>query len=283
MTSDDWRSRKKAATRRSIQEHALRLFAANGYNNTTVVDIAAAAGVSHMTFFRYFPHKENVVETREYDPLIEELIVARPPHESSMAAINAALSAWLVAVLPTDHDRILTRVRLVMSTPELRARAIIAMDDTGDLFARSLAQRSGLPHHDLVVTVHAAVAVAVFTAALQAWAQTDDDDLVAIIDASFSAVETATASPLADSDNGHYRHSSPRTRAAESTVSTCDVDCRVRRGDGSSRIPHRVAPSSGIDRPRAWRGQSAPRSSTRICRSRRHGNSHRLGMGESSR
>jgi hypothetical protein len=45
----------------------------------------------------------------------------------------------------------------------------------------------------LVVTVHAAVAVAVFTTALQTWAQTDDRDLVAIIDASFTAVETATA------------------------------------------------------------------------------------------
>jgi AcrR family transcriptional regulator len=219
MTIDDWRSRKKAATRRSIQEHALRLFATNGYDNTTVEDIAAAAGVSHMTFFRYFPRKENVVDTREYDPMIEKLIVARPPHESPMAAINAALSAWLATVLPTDHDRILTRVRLVTSTPELRARAIIATDHTRDLFARSLAQRSGHAHQDLVVTVHAAVAVAVFTAALETWAQTDDGDLVAIIDASFSAVETATASPIADSENGHSIQSPQRARAAESTVS----------------------------------------------------------------
>lgn len=219
MTSDDWRSRKKAATRRSIQEHALRLFATNGYDNTTVEDIATAAGVSHMTFFRYFPRKENVVETREYDPMIEGFIVARPPHESPMVAINAALSAWLVTVLPIDHQRILTRVRLVTSTPELRARAIIATDDTRALFARSLAQRCGLAQQDLVVNVHAAVAVAVFTAALEIWAQTDDGDLVAIIDASFRAVETATASPLADSENSRCRHSSPRASAAESTVS----------------------------------------------------------------
>ncbi len=194
MTNDDWRSRKKAATRRSIQEHALRLFAANGYENTTVEDIAAAAGVSHMTFFRYFPRKENVVQTREYDPMIEELVVARPPHESPIAAIGAALSASFAAILPADRQRILTRVRLMMSTPELRALQIVVMDDTRDLFARSLARRNHQAQESLVVNVHARIAVAVFVAALEAWAPTGDGDLVAIIDAAFSAAQTATES-----------------------------------------------------------------------------------------
>jgi AcrR family transcriptional regulator len=193
MTSDDWRSRKKAATRRSIQEHALRLFAANGYDNTTVEDIAAAAGVSHMTFFRYFPRKENVVETREYDPMIEELIVARPPQESPIAAIGAAMATGFAEVLRTDRQRILARVRLMMSTPELRARQVVAMDDTRDLFARSLARRNRQAQ-EFVVNVHARVAVAVFVAALETWAQTDDGDLVATLDAAFSAAESAAAS-----------------------------------------------------------------------------------------
>ena len=70
---DDWRERKKAATRQSIQEHALRLFKEKGYESTTVEEIAAAAGVSHMTFFRDFPRKEAVVEYDEYDPVLEEL------------------------------------------------------------------------------------------------------------------------------------------------------------------------------------------------------------------
>src|SRR4029078_273246 len=78
---DDWRARKKAATKHAIQEHALRLFSEKGYDTTTVEEIAAAAGVSHMTFFRYFPRKEEVVEYDEYDPLIEELIVAGPGAE----------------------------------------------------------------------------------------------------------------------------------------------------------------------------------------------------------
>src|SRR6476619_2964355 len=121
----DWRARKKAATKHAIQEHALRLFIEKGYDATTVDEIAAAAGVSHMTFFRYFPRKENVVQTREYDPMIEELIVGRPPQESPLAAISAALSASFAAILPTDRQRILTRVRLMMSTPQLRALQLI--------------------------------------------------------------------------------------------------------------------------------------------------------------
>ena len=89
--TDDWRARKKAATKQSIQEHALRLFMEKGYDATTVEEIAAAAGVSHMTFFRYFPRKEEVVEYDEYDPLMEDLIVARPPDEPPLVAVHQAI------------------------------------------------------------------------------------------------------------------------------------------------------------------------------------------------
>lgn len=193
MTGEDWRARKKNTTRRLIQEHALRLFAEKGYDATTVEEIAAAAGVSHMTFFRYFPRKESVVETREYDPMLEKFILDRPQGEPALAAISTALRASLAAIFPRDRDRWLARVRLMMSTPDLYGRAWVAQSDTRDLFARALAERAGLAEPDFVCTVQAATAVAAFVAALSAWAQDDAGDLLAIIDAAFAAAAAAAA------------------------------------------------------------------------------------------
>ena len=66
-TSPGLRERKKARTRASLREHALRLFREQGYQATTVEQIAAAAEVSASTFFRYFPTKEDVVLQDDMD------------------------------------------------------------------------------------------------------------------------------------------------------------------------------------------------------------------------
>ena len=84
----DRRQQRKQQTRRVIQEQALRLFLADGYESTTVERIADAAGVSHMTFFRHFPTKESVVTDDDFDPLIAQLIRDRPSGEPPLTAIR---------------------------------------------------------------------------------------------------------------------------------------------------------------------------------------------------
>lgn len=86
----DRRTRRRQLNRTAIQRAALRLFEQQGYEATTVVQIAREAGVSHMTFFRCFPAKEDVVLSDEYDPMLEELVRERTHSRSAVERIHRA-------------------------------------------------------------------------------------------------------------------------------------------------------------------------------------------------
>ncbi len=182
------RARKKAQTRRTIQEHALRLFLEKGYEKTTVDEISAAAGVSHMTFFRYFPTKEAVVESDEYDPFIVSLIARRPAAEDSLTALQGALAEGLAQVYEADRDALLLRTRLILTTPALRSRLWANQDATQQLFVEALRLRH--PAESLLATkVLAAAAVAVLTTALAEWAEAcAAQDLPDLVDTAFATL-----------------------------------------------------------------------------------------------
>jgi AcrR family transcriptional regulator len=194
VSDDDWRARKKSATKQTIQEHALRLFVKKGYDATTVDEIAAAAGVSHMTFFRYFPRKEEVVEYDEYDPLLEQLIAARPPDEPPLVVLHNAIRVGFEKILTTDREALLIRTRLVLRNPVLRSRNLVAQDTTRDLFANALARRAGLTEPDLAMTVQASAALDAVGVAMMAWVDGNNDtDPVALIDTAFAAFEAGVS------------------------------------------------------------------------------------------
>ncbi|WP_053720210.1 acyl-CoA-like ligand-binding transcription factor [Saccharothrix sp. NRRL B-16348] len=189
-TSGGLREQRKARTRRAIQDHALRLFLSKGYDATTVEEIATAAGVSHMTFFRYFPTKEAVVEDDDYDPLIAELVRDRPADESPLTALHAALRTGLDAVLTTDREAVYARTRLVVTNPALRARQWRNTATTQSLLAQALADRERQPV-DLRLRVIAAAATAALITALTAWVDGDGaDDLRTLVDEAFAALGT---------------------------------------------------------------------------------------------
>ena len=85
------RERKKARTRAAIREHALRLFREQGYDTTTVEQIAEAAEVSPRTFFRYFPTKEDVVVQDDMDLLWLEVYPAQPPDLGPVDAMRTSV------------------------------------------------------------------------------------------------------------------------------------------------------------------------------------------------
>ncbi len=115
------RERKKQKTRESIQRTALRLFEKQGYEETTVEQIAAAAEISPSTFFNYFPTKEDVVLYDAYDPVAIRMFMERPKDEPLEIGLREVLKN-LAALFESDERMILARGRFFFEVPALRAR-----------------------------------------------------------------------------------------------------------------------------------------------------------------
>ncbi|WP_036962387.1 TetR/AcrR family transcriptional regulator, partial [Promicromonospora kroppenstedtii] len=108
-------------TRARILDVALDLFERQGYGSTTVNQIAEAAGITPMTFFRHFPTKDAVLVTDPYDPLIAQAVGAQPTALPPLERVRAGLLAALGDITPTEDATARRRVALVAREPSLRA------------------------------------------------------------------------------------------------------------------------------------------------------------------
>ncbi|PWI43848.1 TetR family transcriptional regulator [Streptomyces sp. ICBB 8177] len=147
------RERKKIRTRQAIRHAAYRLFERQGYDATTVEQIAAAAEVSPSTFFRYFPTKEDVVLTDEYDPLMEAALLERPADEPIVESMRRAVVPLARRMAAGERGEMLQRMRLVREVPALRARLGENMSVSCALLVGVLARRTGRPTDDLGLRV----------------------------------------------------------------------------------------------------------------------------------
>jgi AcrR family transcriptional regulator len=167
------RERRRARTRQTIQEHAMRLFRERGYDATTVSDVAAAAEVSSMTVFRYFPAKEDLVLADEYDPLILERIAERPSGEPLLPRIGNGLIQAYEELTAKERELLLRRVKLSMGTPALRARLWDSQYTTQQAITEVLCGVRVDPDYRFRVWVSAGVCLSAASAALLRWADED--------------------------------------------------------------------------------------------------------------
>jgi AcrR family transcriptional regulator len=189
---DGLRERKKARTRVSIREHALRLFREQGYPATTVEQIAAAAEVSPATFFRYFPTKEDVVLRDDLDIFTLEALKAQPAGLSAIAALRAAAAESLAAMSPADMQRLAESTQLTFVVPEVRARAVEEFARTIDGMAAALAARIGRDPDDFPTRVMAGAIIGAIMSATMPWAAAntvDIQDMFRRIDAALAQLE----------------------------------------------------------------------------------------------
>jgi AcrR family transcriptional regulator len=143
---------RAGATRDRLRATALRLFLEQGFDATTVNEIAASAGVSHMTFFRHFPTKEAVVLDDPYDDVIVGIVLAQDQHLPAFERVRLGIgAAWAALPEPTQEET-RSRVRLIAEHRGLLARSWENNRRTGDLITEALTAQGVDPLEARVAT-----------------------------------------------------------------------------------------------------------------------------------
>ena len=168
------RERKVQRTRERIAEVALDLFERQGYEATTMEQIAAAADVAPTTLYRYYPTKDRTL-VEGMIPRFGEVaagVLARPPEEPIEVALGAALMARLEHA-DAEAEQLLRLRACIDEVPAARARVLDAwFRETADL-ERAIAQRCG-------------------TSADQIWVQLSARDCMTVLQLALDAMRTRT-------------------------------------------------------------------------------------------
>lgn len=191
--SQSQRAWKVSDVRGRLQEAALELFRDAGYDRTTAAEIAARAGVTERTFFRYFADKREVLFDGE--AMVREAltgsVAAAPPELGALDTLHRAFHAFQ----PTLEKRwsfAKPRHDIIAGTPALRERDLAKMDALTDALAAALEARQ-VP--GLRAALAARAGMAAFVQASTAWLEGDGLGLGERIDRAFDELKALSAEP----------------------------------------------------------------------------------------
>jgi mycofactocin system transcriptional regulator len=162
--------RPRATTRDEITAAALRLFARDGFERTTVDAVAEAAGISRRTLFRYFPSKNDIVwgdfsaHVERFRAMLLEAGADEPMHD--------VISRCIVAFNdygPDAEPELRARMSLITTAPSLQAHAMLRHEEWCDAIAEFVGRRLGLPPTALLPAATAQAALGISTATFRVW------------------------------------------------------------------------------------------------------------------
>ncbi len=184
--------RKRITTRAELEHVAFELFERQGYEGTTVDDIASAAGIGRRTFFRYFASKNDVPWgnfAAELDRM-RAWLAACPADTPLMDAIRLAIVDFNT-VPPEDEVWHRRRMRLILDVPVLLAHSMLRFAEWRQVIADYAAGRTGQPSDALLPQAIAYASLGVAIAAYEQWLHTEDGDLTALLDAAMRGLATS--------------------------------------------------------------------------------------------
>jgi mycofactocin system transcriptional regulator len=157
-------------TRTRIEQAALELFTAQGFEQVTTDEVADAAGISRRTYFRYFSTKADAVwgDFGDHVVRLEALLAATAGEQSVLASICAAyveVNDYAAADLPMLRQR----MRLILTEPALQAHSQVRYADIDRVVAAHVARRTGVDPDALVPRLVATSTRAAATTAFEVW------------------------------------------------------------------------------------------------------------------
>ena len=180
-----------------LAKAAMALYAEQGFDQTTVAEIAARAGLTERTFFRHFADKREVLfyGTEMLRDLLVRAVADAPAAATAMDAAGAAFEA-AGAVLQENPDRVRLRDAIVSAHAELRERELIKLAALASAVAGALRDR-GIA--EPAASLAAETGVAVFKIAFARWiGEPGQPDLPAIIRESMTELSGMLTGRLAD-------------------------------------------------------------------------------------
>jgi len=181
-----------------IEQAALELFAERGFEDPTVEEIAAAAGISRRTFFRYFPTKADI-PWGNFDALLVKMSAwfASAPDDKPMFDVIAEGILRFNRVHADGIAAHRERMTLIMRTPALVANAALRQADYSAVIANYAARRLDEPPEALAPQLVAQIALAASSAAYSEWLSDEKSDLVDLINRAFAMVLFEPETPKA--------------------------------------------------------------------------------------
>jgi mycofactocin system transcriptional regulator len=183
------RGRPPGTSRRELELIALRLFTDRGFEHTTIEQIAAEAGVSKRTFFRYFGSKTSVLWSEfDHEVGVIRAALAEVPDEVPM------MEAIRQAVVAANHygredvPELRLRMNLIASAPALQSSAALHYDAWERAISDFAATRIGQPAGSLYPLAVGRATLAVCRAAYDRWSARADADLTVYLDAALAAL-----------------------------------------------------------------------------------------------
>ncbi|MDG4830629.1 TetR family transcriptional regulator [Solwaraspora sp. WMMD1047] len=176
------RERKKLKTKATIRRQALRLFREQGFDATSVEQVAEAAEVSVSTVFRYFPTKEDLVVADDYDPLFIEAFQAQPAELSPLKALRTAIHTTLGGTSRAELDENRTRESLMLTVPALWAASLRNITASLNMMGDLVAKRVGREPDDPAVRSFTGAVMGTVLVVWLDWANNPEMDVVTALD-----------------------------------------------------------------------------------------------------